>query len=155
MLRTFIAGEEAGVSHSQLIIGEDVLLDGTLQIVFAPELFSEFDFTPEVGQTFDLIVAEDGITVDLETLELQNLVTTEGADQFSGLTLTEFDSGFVADPDSLFLIEETLFSLELVDNNTILRATLIEPVNVVPEPASIALLAFGGFFLNARRRKMP
>ena len=43
-------------------------------------------------------------------------------------TVSTFESDFAEDPDNLLQIEETLFSLELVENNTILRATLIEPI---------------------------
>lgn len=142
-MRMFIAGLEAGVNYSQLIIGEDVMLDGEIQIVFQPDLFSAFDYAPEVGQSFDLITAVDGITL-APGLSLANLVAVQGSDllDLSTYSVSRFDSGFDADPDNLWLIEETLFSLELVENDTILRATLIEAIPLlIPEPKSLFLLS--------------
>jgi len=150
----FIAGLEEGVNYSQLIVGEDVTLNGELQIVFDLELFSEFGYTPEAGQTFDLITAVDGITIDPSGIELLSFVTVEGSENISGLTLTPFDSGLAADPDNLLLIAENLFSFELVENNTILRATLLSDFNVIPEPSSLALMisAFLGLASITRKR---
>jgi len=67
------------------------------------------------------------------------------------LTLTPYDSGLAADPDNLLQIAETLFSFELVEGNTILRATLLSDFSVIPEPSSIVLLAFGVLGLVTRR----
>lgn len=144
----FVAGQDAGTNYSQLIVGEEVTLAGELQIVFDLEKFAIFDYVAEAGQTFDLIVAEEGITFDPAGIELLNFVTVAGSQHLRDVTLTSYDSGILADPDDLLLITETLFSIELVENSTILRATLLEDLNfaIVPEPGSMALclLAFIG-----------
>ncbi len=141
--------------HSQLLVGEEVTLEGEIQIVFQPELFAEFNnYVPEIGQTFDFIVSQGGIIADLANITITNFVIVEGASQLSGLTLSPFDSGFdpEIDPDDLLQIAETLFSFELVENNTILRATLLSDLGVaVPEPSSTALLLFGAVVSIMRR----
>ena len=157
-LRMFIAGQEAGVNYSQLIIGEDVTLNGQIQIVFQPELFSEFDYAPEVGQTFDLITAVDGITIDPSGIELLNFTLVEDSEllDLSNYTLTPYDSGYAADPDNLLQIEELLFSWELVENDTIFRVTLVESLTFVPEPTGFALLLCGvlGWMTRSTRKTM-
>ena len=51
------------------------MLEGQVQLVFQPELFDDFNnYTPQVGDTFDLIVAAGGIIADLAELELLNFV---------------------------------------------------------------------------------
>src|SRR5262249_22607621 len=98
----------------------------------------------KVGDTFDLIVAPQGITIADSGLSLLNFVTSDGVSLLQGLTLASFDSGIGSDPDRLLQIDKLVFRLDLVDNNTILRATLVEPVPLrVPEPATVLLASLG------------
>ena len=162
-LRLFIGGDEPGVSYSQLIVGQEVLLDGELQIVLQPELFETFDYTFDLGDTFDFIVAEGGITLG-EDLSIRNFVTEAGQAAFSDFTLTEYDSGISSDPDQLleFMFEfggsdmglmSRLFSLQLVEGDTILRATAVANANAIPEPSSMILLSLGIIAAASSRRR--
>lgn len=132
-------------------------LAGSIEIVFDPTLFGVFGYVPTVGDTFDLIDAEGGITIADTGLKLLNFVTASGAHLVSGVTLSAYDSGIAADPDNLLQIGETLFRLDLVENDTILRATLINPIefvpDFVPEPGSFALLNIALVFSICRLRR--
>ena len=151
-LRLFIAGQNPGIDYSQLIVGENVYLDGEIQIVFRPELFAEFGYAPKIGQTFDFILSGEGIEIDPSGMLITNFVTVEGASLLAGMNFSPFNSGFAADPDNLLQIEEILFSVELVENDTILRATLIQNVFSVPEPSSATMVTLVACTWLARRR---
>jgi hypothetical protein len=127
-LRLFIAGTAAGVDYSQLRVGQQVTIDGHLEIVLQPELFRQFSFEPTNGETFDIITATGGITL-APGLQVSSLVTAAGASDrtVQGLTLTPFNSGIASDPDNLLLIGSQLFSVALAQNNTVLRATYLGP----------------------------
>jgi hypothetical protein len=127
-----------GINYSQLIVGQGVDLAGAIELVLQPELFGEFGYMPEIGDTFDLIVAPEGIHIDPSGLALRNLVTVDGAAGIGGQATSAYESGIAADPDHLLLIDRTIFRLDLVENDTILRATLIRPLNV-PEPTNLCL----------------
>lgn len=160
-LRLFVGGNDGadlgfsrnGGSYSQLFVGEAVTLDGTLEIVLQPELFAGFGYTPTVGDTFDFIVGEQGIAL-AEGLDYLFFVTADGMPLIEGLTFARYDSGLAADPDDLYLIAEQMFSFELVENDTVLRATLIADINVaaVPEPQTYALMLMGLALLGWLRR---
>jgi hypothetical protein len=156
-LRLFIAGNDLpGENYSQLIVGQDVTLAGAIELVFDLELFSTFGYVPMVGDTFDIIIAEGGISFADGGLDLRNFVTVAGSELVAGVTLTDYDSGIAADPDHLLQIQETIFRLDLVENDTILRATLIAPIAFVPEPTSLLLLSLGVLALiNFNRRHAP
>jgi hypothetical protein len=135
-LRLFIAGTSAGVDYSQLRVGQQVTIDGRLEIVLQPELFKQFAFYPVSGETFDIVTAAGGITL-APGLQVSSLVTAAGAGDrtVEGLTLTHFDSGISSDPDNLLLIGSQLFSVALAQNNTVLRATYLGPTISSPPTA--------------------
>lgn len=140
-LRVFVAGDDQpGVNYSQLKVGEEVALDGALELVFEPALFGEFGYLPQVGDTFDLITSPVGITIAVGGLRLRNFIPASDQNLITGATLTSFSSGIASDPDQLLEIEETLFRVDLVEQGTVLRATLIAPLVIVPEPAGDILL---------------
>ena len=135
-IRLFIAGDEQGTTYSILHTGGHIMLDGQLQIVLEPDLFG---FVPTVGETFDMIESPNGISI-AEGLSFANFVTVAGVnDPPFGLSLTHYNSGIEGDPDNLFQIGQTLFSYNLVDNDTVLRLT----VEAVPEPKTLVLVGFG------------
>ncbi len=135
-IRLFIAGDEQGTTYSILHTGGHIMLDGQLQIVLEPDLFG---FVPTVGETFDMIESPNGISI-AEGLSFANFVTVAGVNDLPfGLSLTHYNSGIEGDPDNLFQIGQTLFSYNLVDNDTVLRLT----VEAVPEPTSLVLAGFG------------
>jgi hypothetical protein len=141
-LRLFIAGDDLpGENYSQLIVGEEVTLAGAIELVFDAELFATFGYTPMVGDTFDIVVADRGITISDDGLMLRNFVTESGSHRLTAddLTFSSYNSGIAADPDRLLQINETVFRLDLVENDTILRATLIR--SIIPEPSSLVLVA--------------
>jgi hypothetical protein len=152
-LRMFIAGDDQpGVNYSQLKVGEGVELGGALELVFEPALFDEFDYLPQVGDTFDLITSPAGITIAGGGLTLRNFIPASAQSLIFGATLTSFNSGIAADPDQLLEIEETLFRVDLVEQGTVLRATLIAPLVLVPEPAAAVLLLIVAAVLRPRAR---
>lgn len=152
-LRLFLAGEDAGVNYSQLQIGGQVDLAGTLQIVFDLEKFSIFGYQPEIGQTFDFIISGDGIILDWSTLETQVFLTEAGSQWVQGLTLSPYDSGIIGDPDRLLLIDETMFAFSLVDDGRTFRGTLMRSFSAIPEPSSLVVLGLGALFVGLRRRR--
>ena len=138
-LRLFVGGNDpfdfgpskSGGTYSQLIVGMGVTLDGALQVVLMPEAFDDFGYTPQIGDEFDFVISAVDVTMvpDLASFNFVNFVTADGADLIdSSLTLTMFDSGIAADPDTLFQIQEDLFAYTLVveGGDTILRATLVQ-----------------------------
>jgi hypothetical protein len=162
MLRLFVGGDDpadlgpsrSGGNYSQLFVGEDVNLDGALQIVLQPELFDDFSYTPMLGDTFDFVVADGGITLE-STLEYVVFVTATGANLLTGLTLSSYDSGIAGDPDILFRISETLFSFSLEDGGTILRGTLIAPLQApVPIPSAVWFFASALGVMGVIRRNV-
>ena len=147
-LRLFIGGDTAGVSYSQLTVGQAVALDGTIEVVLQPELFDTFDYELAIGDTFDFVVAAGGVTL-AEGLVFEQFVTLAGAAALGNAELIAFDSGISSDPDRLFRIGgDPLFSFALVEGGTVLRATAIV---AVPEPATALLLAAGTLALATRR----
>lgn len=163
-LRLFVGGNQAanfgasksGGSYSQLSVGEEVTLDGALQIVLQPELFQGFSYTPQLGDTFDFVIGAGGITL-ASGLQYEIFVSSVGKDMISGLTFSTYDSGILSDPDHLYKVNENIFSFALVDSGTVLRGTLIEPYSVVavPEPETYAMMLAGLGLVGwaARRRK--
>jgi hypothetical protein len=152
-----------GGDYSQLFVDKAVTLAGGLQVVLQPELFSQFNYTPHVGDTFDFIMGTGGITLATGFTE-QIFVDQAGLSLVSGLNLTLYSSGISGDPDTLYQISNNLFSFTLIDNNTILQGTLIAPltgggnfqpiISTVPLPAGIWLFgtALAGFLGLARRK---
>lgn len=152
-LRMFIGGHDMpGVNYSQLTVGEGVTLAGAIELVLQPELFIEFGYMPVVGDTFDLIVAPQGITIADTGLLLRSFSTQDGAPLIVNLTFSPYDSGIAADPDHLLQIGESIFRIDLVENNTILRATLLQPISAVPEPALAYLALIGAGLIAATHR---
>lgn len=127
-LRSFISGPAPGITYSQLQSGGDVSMNGELQIVFRPD---DLGYLPEPGDTFDLVVTTGG-TITLEPgLEIKALVesTQTGAFDEDSVPYQPFDSGLgpVIDPDDLQLIGPAMFSISLVESNTVLRVTYTGP----------------------------
>jgi hypothetical protein len=123
-LRLFIAGESRGETYSFLNVGTTVALDGELQIVLDPALLG---YVPEVGDTFDMIQAGQGITVSPSGLSIRTLMTATGAASL-GLSLPTFESGFAADPNQLVELPSNLFHVDLVNEGRTLRVSMIAPV---------------------------
>lgn len=151
-LRLFIAGEEQGISYSFLQVGQAATLAGKLEIVLQPELFS---FLPDFGDSFDVILASGGITIDDLGLELVSLITAQGVSFLldRGFELTSYNSGFSRDPYQLFEIEGGFFRFDLVENGTILRVTAVPEVSPVLLIGSACLLAT--LLLFSRRLRCP
>ena len=149
-----------GGDYSQLFVGKAVTLDGSLQIVLQPELFSQFGYTPKIGDTFDFIIGSGGITLASGFKE-QTFIDQAALGLFSGLNISPFSSGIASDPDKLFQISNNLFSFALIDGNTVLEATLIEPLTLnngptptpTPVPSAIWMVASGILGLGAFRKK--
>ncbi len=164
-LRLFIGGDIRGETYSTLNVGKAVTLDGEIQLVLQPELFN---FLPTPGETFDLIESPEGISFvqyavvlgapvgepfpTAGGLRFSNFVTQAGASDVPGLTLSPYTSGFSNDPDALFRIGEELFTFDLVENNTILRATYVGPA-FVPEPSNLLYAVAALLPLIRRKRK--
>jgi len=164
-LRLFVDGNQGADlnvsrtsgSYSQLFVDKTVTLAGTVQIVLEPGKFTSFGYTPKIGDTFDFVTGLQGITLANVNYEL--FVTDADKSLLSWLTLTQYDSGILSDPDSLWMISERLFRFDLVEGNTILRGTLIAsllgPTSQVPTPGTLWLVGAGlmGFAGAGRRRK--
>ena len=96
-LRLFIGGHTAGVSYSQLQVGKAVDLNGTLEVVLQPDLFSLFNYDPKVGDTFDFVTGAGGITLE-PSLQYEFFVTTADLSYFNGYDLASYSSGVTAQP---------------------------------------------------------
>jgi hypothetical protein len=142
-LRMFIGGSDKGVNYSTLAVGQEVTLAGELQIVLQPELF---DFTPTIGETFDLIDSPVGITIP-DGLIFNNFVTAAGASYFPGFSLTGYNSGIIDDPDQLLQINPDVFTYTIIHSASgdTLQATYI---GAVPEPGTLVLLLAGTIALT-------
>ena len=165
-LRLFVGGNQAadfdvsrtGGSYSQLFVDQAVTLDGALQIVLQPELFSSFSYTPHVGDTFDFVTGLGGITLT-SGLQYNFFVTQAGASFFNWLALSPYDSGILGDPDTLYQINQNLFRFDLVNGNKVLRGTLLSsltgssPSSPVPEPSILWLFGTGLLGLGFTRFK--
>ena len=164
--RFYVAGDQAatydpfcmsaggGGSYTNMKVLQGADLDGQLQIVLMPEYFDDFNYTPEVGDTFDFFIANDGVTVQ-PTLDFIVLVSAAGAGLLSGLTLTGWVSE-IGDPDTLLRISEQVMIFTLEEGGTILRGTLTSALNAqVPVPGAVSLLASALGWLSwlARRRR--
>ncbi|MEO1041471.1 MAG: hypothetical protein AAFX52_04205 [Pseudomonadota bacterium] len=128
--------------------------DGELQIVFAAENFNfTSGYVPTVGDTFDLVVASGGITLGND-FSISAFVFDDSSSIFEGDFLLEFfDSGFAGDPDSLLKFAGNLFDFDLVNGDTILRATLLAGVSEeIPVPGAALLFASGLLGLRLRRK---
>lgn len=123
VLRMFIAGDQPGETFNQFLIGETATIDGAVQIVLDPLMFG---FTPSVGESFDMVIADGGITL-APGLELKTMMTAAGA-QAMGLSLTSYVSPFLMDPDELVEFPASLFDVALVNSGTTLRFTMNQAV---------------------------
>lgn len=149
-LRLFIGGSDPGVTYSQLTVDSSVSLAGGLQVALEPELQN---FLPTTGETFDVVVGKGGITIDPNGIQIVSLVTSTGSSYLSGLNLQQsaFDSGISSDPDSLNVLNPSLWNYALIDDNTVLELTYQGP-SAAPEPTALSLMALGGMGMLARRR---
>ncbi|MEM7741977.1 MAG: hypothetical protein AAF225_14395 [Pseudomonadota bacterium] len=154
-LRVFIEGDTTpGDDYSQFIVDGAAQLDGELQIVFDAENFNfTTGYVPTVGDTFDLIVASGGITLGND-FSISAFVFDDTSSIFEDDFLLEFfDSGFAGDPDSLLKFAGDLFNFELVNGDTILRATLLAGVSEeIPLPGAALLFASGLLGLRLRKK---
>ncbi len=128
VLRLFVAGNAPGDEHSLLHIGDSASIGGTIQIIIDPLLFGN---TPSVGQSFDLIVADGGITAS-PGLVVQTLMTAEGAAAM-GLDIDPFETSFGMDPDAFVVFPASLFDVALASDGTTLRFTMTLPI-CAPQP---------------------
>ncbi len=152
ILRMFVAGDtpadsksgHTGGTYGQLFVHGGAILDGDLQIVLQTELLEGVGNLPQVGDIFDFVISDEGITL-ADGLEFGIFVTDAGKDLLGGLTFEQYFSGIVADPDELWKVDQTLFSFSLVDGGHILRGTLVAPLPVasVPEPRAYVLMLAG------------
>lgn len=124
VLRLFIAGNTRGITYSLLNVGQTATLAGSVQVVLQPELFN---YLPRVGDTFEMIIAAGGLSIDPSGLTVQTLMTRAGAQQI-GLNLPTFNSGFLNDPNQLVSWPSNIFSYQLINNNTTMRFTLTAPL---------------------------
>lgn len=136
-LRLFIAGSEQGETYSLLSVGQSATIDGTIQIVLDPVLLG---YTPNVGDSFDMLIADAGITTAPD-LAVQTLVTVDGAASL-GLELDPYLSPFLMDPDDLVVFPTSLFDMALVNEGTTLRFTLNQPI-CSPQPIASTAPACG------------
>jgi hypothetical protein len=138
VLRLFVAGHDQGTTYSLLQVDQHISLSGTLQVVLEPDLFH---FLPVAGQTFDMIVGQQGISLD-GSLSLQTLVTSAGAAELLseyGVSIAPYLSPYAADPNSLYVVSPGLFTYGLVDRGTTLELTFTG----VPEPSTAVLSIMG------------
>jgi hypothetical protein len=163
VLRLFIGGNarmnfggvENGPSYSQLSVGEELVLDGELQLVLQPELLLQFGHRLSIGDTFDFARSQTAVSLS-SNLRYSVFVTAAGKHLIDGLSFSQYSSGYVGDPDSLYKIGETVFSFDLSDDGTVLRGTLVQEISVtaVPEPSAYLLLLSGiGAIVAMLRRK--
>jgi hypothetical protein len=151
-LRLFVAGHDQGTTYSLLQVDQHISLSGTLQVVLEPDLFH---FLPVAGQMFDMIVGQQGISLD-GSLSLQTLVTSAGAAELLseyGVSIAPYLSPYAADPNSLYVVSPGLFTYGLVDGGTTLELTFTG----VPEPSTAVLcimgvVAIAGITRRNRRR---
>jgi ELWxxDGT repeat protein len=136
-LRLFIEGDDPGVTYSQLSVGDNIDLDGEVQLVIGQATFDEFYMIP--GKTFDVVrvdPASVGKTLTAQAglgyriLALQSIATELSG---QGLSSSAFDSGYANDPDDLVELAPSLFTWSVVDNS-ILRATYVGPGTYLIEP---------------------
>lgn len=123
VLRMFIAGDQPGETFNQFVVGESAVIDGTIQIVLDPAMFG---FTPSAGESFDMVIADGGITL-APGLEFRSMITAEGA-ALMGLTLPAYASPFLMDPDQLMEFPASLFDVALVNDGKTLRFTMNQAV---------------------------
>lgn len=107
-----------------LNVGLGATLSGGLQVVLTPELF---DFIPSVGDTFDMVYAQGGLSIGPAGLQLTPLMSRAGAQRL-GLSLPAFTSGFADDPNQLVILPSGTFSYALLPDGKTLRITLTQPV---------------------------
>jgi len=126
-LRLFAEGEEAGVSFSQLIVGDTVTLDGEIQLVLDQAEYGLFTLNP--GDTFDVVVINPDVTGKVITLQpglgyriLATAAIQSQAD-IAALSPTAYVPTQANDPDVLVELPSGLFTFTLVENDTVLRAT--------------------------------
>jgi len=126
-LRLFAEGEEAGVSFSQLIVGDTVTLDGEIQLVLDQAEYGLFTLNP--GDTFDVVVINPDVTGKVITLQpglgyriLATAAIQSQAD-IAALSPTAYTPTQANDPDVLVELPSGLFTFTLVENDTVLRAT--------------------------------
>ena len=91
-------------------MGEAVTLDGTIEVVLEPDLFSTFHYDPKIGDTFDFVTSGVGITL-AQGLQYQFFVTAADASYLKGFDLVSYSSGIADGPDILDqIIDPGLFS---------------------------------------------
>ncbi|MCC6323157.1 MAG: hypothetical protein IT438_17165 [Phycisphaerales bacterium] len=136
-LRLFIAGTTQGQTYSFLNVGQAAAIEGAMQIVLQPELFS---YLPRMGDTFDMVTAAGGLTLPggPSSINVRTLMTAQGA-AFLGLSLPTFNSGFAGDPNQLVSLPQNLFSYTIVDGTT-LRFTMMQDVMCPAQPAPASVL---------------
>jgi hypothetical protein len=153
-----ILGPAPGTQHDQIIVDGGVTLDGALVI--------DLDFDPDVGDSFTLIAATDGVSGSFEALagggvhNLQLLYDSESVQLVIGIpgdynddgtvsaadytvwrnTLGQFGPSLTADGDGSGLVDQGDYAVWKANYGASAGTGAGAMANGVPEPGALALL---------------
>jgi uncharacterized delta-60 repeat protein len=142
VLRLFAQGNEPGESYSQLTVGDNVMLDGEVQLVLNQAEYGLFHLEP--GDSFDLIQINpnsSGKTIQIEEGLRYNVLATEAIENqlnTAGIVSSTYTPTQTNDPDNLVEISDDLFEFELINNGTILRATFL---GITPPTGALEIIS--------------